>query len=78
MDGTNVEGDAAIIWRQAGREGGEECRMGGVRKNATAWTFKRTLERDGCWSVKMKGAKARVWRWSGRMQERYEWRKITK
>ena len=21
MDGTNVEGDAAIIWRQAGREG---------------------------------------------------------
>ena len=21
---------------------------GGVRKNATAWTFKRTLERDGC------------------------------
>jgi len=33
---------------------------------------------DGRWSVKMKGAKARVWRWSGRMQERYEWRKITK
>lgn len=30
------------------------------------------------WSVKMKGAKARVWRCSGRMQERYEWRKITK
>ena len=51
---------------------------GGVRKNATAWTFKRTLERDERWSVKMKGAKARVWRLSGRMQERYEWRKITK
>ena len=40
-----MEGDAAIIWRQTGREGLEECRMGGVRKNATAWTFKRTLER---------------------------------
>jgi hypothetical protein len=25
---------------------------GGVRKNATAWTFKRTLERDGCRSVR--------------------------
>jgi len=28
MDGTNVEGDAAIIWRQAGREGKREMQDG--------------------------------------------------
>ena len=39
MDGTNVEGDAAIIWRQAGREGKRDDCMQGRRE---------TLERDGC------------------------------
>jgi hypothetical protein len=29
MDGTNVEGDAAIIWRQAGREGKRGMQDGG-------------------------------------------------
>ncbi|MBE6264671.1 MAG: hypothetical protein E7104_12115 [Prevotella sp.] len=38
----------------AGWTGRQERNAGweGVRKNATAWTFKRTLERDGCWSVR--------------------------
>jgi len=32
MDGTNVEGDAAIIWRQAGREGKRDDCMQGRRE----------------------------------------------
>lgn len=57
MDGMNVEGDAAIIWRQTGREGKRGMQDGGVRKNATAWTFKRTLERG--WTLERENERSK-------------------
>jgi len=40
-----------------------------VRKNATAWTFKRTLEREE-WMERMKGDAAIIWRQAGREGKR--------
>ena len=46
MDGTNVKGDAAIIWRQAGREGKrDDCMQGRRGTLERGWTLERENER---------------------------------
>ena len=55
MDGTNVKGDAAIIWRQAGREGKRDDCMQGRRETLEQVL---TLERDGWRSVRNERGKS--------------------